>query len=56
VFLSKNPHGTIIRLVDIHAAEQGSILIRLIDTHGADIENKSMITVERNRIRIRVEE
>lgn len=56
VYLFKNPHDAIIRLVDIPAAEQGRILIRLIDTHAADIEKKSMITVEKNRIRIRIDE
>ena len=56
VYLFKNPHNAIIRLVDIPAMEQGRIVTSLVDTHGADIETKSIITVEKTRIRIRVDE
>lgn len=56
VFVFEKPHPTIIRLVDIPAKDQGKFLLRLIETHKKDIEKKALITVERYRVRIRVEE
>ncbi len=53
VFVFEKPHSAIIRLVDIPAREQGTILLRLIKTHQADIDKKAMITVDRYRVRVR---
>jgi predicted nuclease of predicted toxin-antitoxin system len=54
VFLYKRPHPAIIRLVDIPARKQGDMILQLVKTHIADIENKSLITVESHRVRIRL--
>lgn len=54
VFIFGMPHSTIIRLVDIPAKNQGKVLLRLIETHQDVIEKKSLITVERHRVRVRL--
>jgi len=56
VFLFNKPHSTIIRLVDIPARKQGKTILRLIETHKADIEKKALITVESFRVRVRIPE
>ncbi|MCL4477026.1 MAG: DUF5615 family PIN-like protein [Nitrospirae bacterium] len=56
VFVFGKPHPAIIRLVDIPAKEQGKFLLRLIETHKADIDKKALITVERSRVRVRIED
>lgn len=53
VFIFEKPHYAIIRLVDIPARDQGTILLRLIQTHPRDIQNHSLITVDRHRVRVR---
>jgi len=52
VFVFDRPHPAIIRLVDIPAKNQGRILLKLIETHSADIEKKALITVDRYRVRV----
>lgn len=54
VFLYKRPHPSIIRLVDIPARNQGTVLLRLVETHHFDIERQALITVEKYRVRVRV--
>ncbi|MDP2992957.1 MAG: DUF5615 family PIN-like protein [Deltaproteobacteria bacterium] len=56
VFVFGRPHPAIIRLVDIPARNQGKILLRLIETHRADIEKQALITVYRYRVRVRLPE
>ena len=56
VFVFGKPHPAIIRLVDIPARDHGKYLLRLIETHKNDLEKKALITLERHRVRIRVEE
>ncbi|MBI5185524.1 MAG: DUF5615 family PIN-like protein [Nitrospinae bacterium] len=56
VFVFGKPRPTIIRLVDIPAKDQGKLLLRLIETHKNDLEKKALLTVEKHRLRIRVEE
>lgn len=53
VFVFGLPHSTIIRIVDIPAREQGTVLLHLIQTHLTDIDKKAMITVDRHRVRVR---
>lgn len=55
VFIFHRPHSTIIRLVDIPAKEQGKYLLRLITTHQGDIEKRAIITIERFRVRVKLE-
>jgi predicted nuclease of predicted toxin-antitoxin system len=52
VFVFGRPHPAIIRLVDITARNQGKVLLKLIETHCADIEKKALITVDRYRVRV----
>ena len=52
VFVFGRPHPAVIRLVDIPARNQGRILLKLIETHSADIEKKALITVDRYRVRV----
>lgn len=54
VFLHKKPHPAIIRLVDIPARVQGTVLLQLVDTHHSDIERHALITVEKYRVRVRI--
>ncbi|KKO20384.1 MAG: DUF5615 family PIN-like protein [Candidatus Brocadia sp.] len=54
VFLHKRPHPAIIRLVDIPARNQGTVLLRLVETHHFDIERHALITVEKYRVRVRI--
>jgi len=54
VFLYKRPHPAIIRLVDIPVTNQGTVLLRLVETHHFDIERQALITVEKYRVRVRV--
>lgn len=53
IFVFEKPHPPIIRLVEIPAREQGKLLLKLIETHKEDIENNSLITIDRFRIRVR---
>lgn len=53
VYAHGMPHSAIIRIVDIPAREQGKVLIQLVEKYKIDIEKKSIITVDRYRIRIR---
>lgn len=54
VFVFGNPHHAIIRLVDIPAKKQGEFLLRLVETHKDAIEKKALITVDRYRVRVRI--
>ena len=56
VFVFNKPHLAIIRLADIPAKDQGKFLLRLIETHRTDIEKKAFITVERFRVRVRIDD
>jgi len=53
VYARGMPHAAIIRIVDIPAKEQGKVLMQLVERHRVDMENKSIMTVSRHRIRIR---
>ena len=53
VFLKGMGAPTIIRLVDIPARNQGMVLLNLIQLYKGEIEDKSLITVDKYRVRIR---
>jgi predicted nuclease of predicted toxin-antitoxin system len=48
------PHSGIIRLVNLRARQQASVCLRVIDLHGEDLKTGAIITVEPNRLRIRL--
>lgn len=54
VFVFNRPHPAIIRLVDIPAINQGKVLLKLIETHLTDIEEKALISVDKYRVRVRL--
>lgn len=56
IFIYNKPHPAIIRLVDIPAKDQGKILLQLIEKHKDILEKKVIITVDRYRVRIRINE
>lgn len=47
-------HSGIIRLVNIGARQQAQACLRVIDLHGKDLKAGAMITVEPNRLRVRL--
>jgi predicted nuclease of predicted toxin-antitoxin system len=48
-----NPHQGILRIVNFRASQQGSIIERVIESHGTELEAGAIVTVEPGRIRIR---
>jgi predicted nuclease of predicted toxin-antitoxin system len=48
------PHSGIIRLVNIGARQQASACLRVVDLHGEDLKSGAIITVEANRLWIRL--
>ena len=56
IFVFGKPHHAIIRLVDIPAKKQGEFLLRLVETHKDVLEKKALVTVERYRVKVRVNE
>jgi predicted nuclease of predicted toxin-antitoxin system len=48
------PHSGIIRLVNLRARQQASVCLRVINLHGEDLKTGAIITVEPNRLRIRL--
>lgn len=53
VFALNMPCPTIIRLVNILAKEQGKILLKALSKYQTDIHKKSLITIEKFRVRIK---
>ena len=53
VYISRLPHPAIIRMIDIPAKLQGSVLLGVIKHYKIDIEKKAILTVDRYRTRIR---
>ena len=51
--LKGQPHAGIIRLVNIPAKEQADFCAHILDTHKQDLMNAAIITVDRQRIRVR---
>jgi len=50
------PHAGIVRLVRIRARDQGPTAVQILTVYGADLAAKAILTVEPDRIRIRVPE
>jgi len=50
------PHAGIVRLVGIRAREQGPVAIRVLVVHEFDLERCAILTVEPDRVRIRMPE
>jgi predicted nuclease of predicted toxin-antitoxin system len=48
------PHSGIIRLVNLGARQQASACLHVIGVHGGDLKSGAIITVEPNRLRIRL--
>jgi len=53
VFREK-PHRGIIRIVNFSAIKQGQVTAQVLDTYSAELEKGAIITVEKDRVRIRV--
>lgn len=53
VFAFNMPCPAIIRLVNIPAKEQGKILLKALSKYQTDINKKSLLTIERFRVRIK---
>jgi predicted nuclease of predicted toxin-antitoxin system len=53
VYISRFPHPAIIRMIDIPAKRQGSVLLDVIKHYKIDIEKRAILTVDRYRTRIR---
>ena len=49
------PHSGIVRLVNLSAKEQGEFCLEALKRHGKTLSEGAIVTVERNRIRIREE-
>ena len=47
------PHRGIVRLVGISARQQASICIRVLASHGAELEAGGIVTAELGRLRVR---
>lgn len=47
-------HAGIVRLVDFRYLEQGPVCARVIGQHEADLKRGAIVTVERERIRVRL--
>jgi len=55
VFLLRQPHPCIVRLVEMQVAEKASAMQELITQHGDAMVDGAMIVVSRDRVRIRFE-
>ena len=55
VFLLRQPHSCIVRLVEMRVAEKASAMRELITQHGDTMIDGAMIIVSRDRVRIRFE-
>ncbi len=49
------PHSGIIRLVNLSSRQQAEACLRVIELHGDELRSGAIITVEPNRIRIRLQ-
>ena len=48
------PHAGIIRLVGIRAREQGPAAVQVLVAHAEDLEQRAILTVELDRVRVRL--
>ncbi len=49
------PHSGIVRLVNLSSRQQAEACLRVIELHGDELGSGAIITVEPNRIRIRLQ-
>ncbi len=56
VILKGAPHAGIVRLVRIRARDQGPTAVQILAAYGADLASKAILTVEPDRVRIRLPE
>ena len=54
IFLGKQSHCGVIRLVEIPSREQGAIILRVLATLASELEHKALITANTKRIRVRL--
>lgn len=47
-------HAGIVRLVGVRAREQGSVAAQVLAVHASDLEKRAILTVEPDRVRIRL--
>jgi predicted nuclease of predicted toxin-antitoxin system len=47
------PHSGILRIVNFSATRQGAVCNRVLESHGAELENGATIVAEPGRLRIR---
>jgi predicted nuclease of predicted toxin-antitoxin system len=47
------PHSGIVRLVNISASRQGKVCVEILERYKTSIEKGALITVDRDRVRIR---
>ncbi|MEM9856959.1 MAG: DUF5615 family PIN-like protein [Bacteroidota bacterium] len=48
------PHKGIIRIVNFAAREQGLICVKILKNYKEELKNKALITVDKNKIRVRL--
>jgi predicted nuclease of predicted toxin-antitoxin system len=53
VFRGK-PHRGIIRMAGFSAVKQGQVSVQVLENYNAELEKSAIITVEKDRVRIRV--
>ena len=56
VFVFRQPHPSIIRLVNIRAKEQGEMILQIVEKYQHEFINNPLITVEKTQIRIKYTE
>jgi predicted nuclease of predicted toxin-antitoxin system len=47
------PHSGIVRLVNLPARQQGNFCAHVLNTYGQELQEGAIVTVDRNRVRIR---
>lgn len=47
-------HAGIVRLVGIRARDQGPAVVQVLDAHAEDVERRAILTVEPDRVRVRL--
>ncbi|MEQ8414305.1 MAG: DUF5615 family PIN-like protein [Imperialibacter sp.] len=50
------PHRGIIRIVNFSALQHGQVSIKILDKYKSELEQQAIITVEKDRVRIRVDQ
>ncbi len=56
VFVFRQPHPSIIRLVNIRAKEQGKMILQVVEKYKHQFVHNPLITIDKTRIRIKFTE